>query len=372
MNLVFAADAVIRFKNGSIFAHTTSSALPPFQTDQPAFIGWLCQFSRPTLVHEAAKHFATEQKQFIEKAVHYLLESGVLVLANQSTDENTDDRQAYINRHLKLLARHFYDLACDVHAYGPNADRFLAERTGISLEQRLLALASATDGIRSELMPLRADYLKTQLANLQIDENTKHLKLHIGAGGSAIDGWVNIDIHPAPLALNVHWGLPFADSSVDYVFVSHLLEHLFYPNDVGAFFDELFRVLSPNGIVRIVVPDIEQCIEAYTKNDAQFFQHRQQHWGGDAEQSTRLQHFLAYSGAGPDPFYLFEAHKFGYDFETLSKTLVAHHFRNIIRSDYMKSEHETLKLDVHSEVAGAKYGDRYYSLFVEAQKPDKG
>jgi predicted SAM-dependent methyltransferase len=368
MNLVFAADAVIRFKNGSIFAHTTSSSLPPFQTDQAALIGWLCQFSRPTFVHDALKHVAPEQKQFVEKAVQYLLESGVLVSANQSIEEY-DDRQTHINRHLKLLARHFYDLACDVHAYGPNANRFLAERTGISLEQRLLALASAADGIRSELLPLRSHYVKTQLAHLHIDENTKHLKLHIGSGSSAIDGWVNIDIHPAPLALNVHWGLPFADGSVDYVFVSHLLEHLFYPNDVGAFFDELFRVLAPKGVIRVVVPDIEQCIEAYTKNDAQFFQQRQQHWGGDAEQSTRLQHFLAYAGAGPDPFYLFEAHKFGYDFETLSKTLATHQFQNIVRSEYMKSEHDALKLDVHSEVAGAKYGDRYYSLFVEAQKP---
>ena len=30
-------------------------------------------------------------------------------------------------------------------------------------------------------------------------------------------------------------------------------------------------------------------------------------------QATRLEHFLSYAGAGPDPAWLFEAHKFGYD-----------------------------------------------------------
>jgi hypothetical protein len=38
----------------------------------------------------------------------------------------------------------------------------------------------------------------------------------------------------------------------------------------------------------------------------------------------------------------------------------------------MGSEHPALRVDDVSEVAGAKYGDRYYSLFVEALAPGEG
>lgn len=44
-------------------------------------------------------------------------------------------------------------------------------------------------------------------------------------------------------------------------------------------------------------------------------------------------------------------------------------FRNITRSNYMASDHATLRVDEVSAVANAKYGNRYYSLFVEAQRP---
>lgn len=51
-------------------------------------------------------------------------------------------------------------------------------------------------------------------------------------------------------------GIPAEDESVDGVYHSHLFEHL--DRDVAArFLKETHRVLKPNGIVRIVVPDLE-------------------------------------------------------------------------------------------------------------------
>jgi ubiquinone/menaquinone biosynthesis C-methylase UbiE len=180
---------------------------------------------------------------------------------------------------------------------------------------------------------------------------------------------VNIDVYPAPLAINVLWGLPFATDSARYVFVSHLLEHLFYPADVGPFLSEVHRVLAPGGVVRIVVPDIEQCIEAYSKNDRTFFDSRRETFTWWPQKGTRLEDFLAYAGVGAEPAYLFEAHKYGYDFETLARTLREAGFTAIIRSSFMGSAHEPLQIDSISSVAGARYGERYYSLFVEAEKP---
>ena len=69
---------------------------------------------------------------------------------------------------------------------------------------------------------------------------------------------------------------------------------------------------------------------------------------------------------------MFESHKYGYDFETLSKVLIDAGFQNVIRSGYMASAHEALRIDDVSAVASAQYGDRHYSLFVEAEQPSGG
>jgi SAM-dependent methyltransferase len=57
-------------------------------------------------------------------------------------------------------------------------------------------------------------------------------------------------------------GIPFADESVDVVYHSHLLEHL--DREVAPrFLIEIRRVLKPNGIMRIVVPDFEDAARQY-------------------------------------------------------------------------------------------------------------
>jgi SAM-dependent methyltransferase len=57
-------------------------------------------------------------------------------------------------------------------------------------------------------------------------------------------------------------GLPFADSSFDVVYHSHVLEHI-DREAAPAFLGECFRVLKPGGVVRIVVPDLELLLKAY-------------------------------------------------------------------------------------------------------------
>jgi predicted SAM-dependent methyltransferase len=138
---------------------------------------------------------------------------------------------------------------------------------------------------------------------------------------------------------------------------------------VRAFLGELRRTLQPGGRVRIVVPDIEKCIEAYTQHDAQFFASRRETWSWWPQNPTRLEDFLAYSGAGPEPALLFESHKYGYDFDTLRKVLEECGFADVQRSEFMASAHAELRVDDASAVAGARYGQRYYSLFVEAARP---
>jgi predicted SAM-dependent methyltransferase len=369
--LVFAPDTLVRFKSGRILIHTTSSAMRAFESDSPMLVGWLCQFAKPTHLDAALGALQPADRPVVAKIVEYLKQSGALVEQDAPGAAMMEDEEvmARTQQHLRLLARNFYELACDVLGFGPYAEHEMFTRTGAGVERRLMALLSATDSLRSELGGLRQTYLASQLTALKVSAGDRELKLHIGCGKGLLAGWINIDVSPAPLSLNVQWGLPFPDASVRHIFVSHLLEHLFFPKDVKPFLEEIHRVLAPGGIVRVVVPDIEQCIEAYVNNDSSFFGSRRETWTWWPENPTRLEDFLAYAGAGAEPAYLFESHKYGYDFETLSRSLADAGFVGVTRSKYMGSEHPELRVDDASAVANAKYGDRYYSLFVEARRP---
>jgi predicted SAM-dependent methyltransferase len=370
LTLVFAPDTLVRFRGGRLLIHTTSSPMPAFETGQPLLLGWLGQFVRPSPLGKALAALPAGDRAGAARVVDYLQRAGVLVPASATPQAWQDDEiEARSRQHLRLLSRSVYDLACDLYGLGPHAERELAAATGIGVERRLMALLAALDGLRQELGALRVSHLTGQLAELGVTAAARELKLHIGCGPTPIAGWINMDVYPAPLALNVLRGLPFAAGSARCVFVSHLLEHLFFPADVRPFLAEIRRVLAPGGIVRIVVPDVEQCIAAYTANDREFFASRRETWPWWPPDPTRLEDFLAYSGAGPEPAWMFQSHKYGYDYETLARELHKAGFTAIERSTYMGSRHEALRVDDASSVARAQYGNRYYSLFVEAGAP---
>ncbi len=62
---------------------------------------------------------------------------------------------------------------------------------------------------------------------------------------------------------DIRKGLPFDNCSLDVVYHSHFFEHL--DRDTGKLFlKECYRVLKPNGTMRLVVPDLEHFIKEYT------------------------------------------------------------------------------------------------------------
>ena len=69
----------------------------------------------------------------------------------------------------------------------------------------------------------------------------------------------NIEVH------DLSRGVPFPSDSVDAVYHSHFLEHL---DRVGAknLLVEIKRVLKPNGIHRVVIPDFENLCRQYTRH----------------------------------------------------------------------------------------------------------
>ena len=113
-------------------------------------------------------------------------------------------------------------------------------------------------------------------------------KLNFGCGRTPTKGWLNFDNSPALLNKeqieNIEWNknneihfadatkaLRFNDTTVDYIYTSHMIEHLLR-SDVESFLKECLRVLKVGGIIRISVPDLELAVDTYLQNkDADAF-----------------------------------------------------------------------------------------------------
>ncbi|MDT5271688.1 MAG: hypothetical protein QOH49_3874 [Acidobacteriota bacterium] len=129
------------------------------------------------------------------------------------------------------------------------------------------------------------------------------VKVNLGCGLAVASGWLNIDASlnsffsrwPTPvlkvlyrasgakqwyteaqyvgiikshdfLHHNLDYGIPLPDASVDYVYSSHWLEHL-YREDAERLMREAYRVLKPGGCIRTCVPDLEHAVRQYLKGN---------------------------------------------------------------------------------------------------------
>ena len=122
------------------------------------------------------------------------------------------------------------------------------------------------------------------------------IKLNLGCGLQCPEDWINIDssigvklskrpiikkliyaLAPKSLGLpNIDWPsntvwmdltktFQFENESVDFIYSSHTIEHLTY-EEATFVFNECYRVLKPNGIIRIIVPDFGSLVENYLSN----------------------------------------------------------------------------------------------------------
>ncbi len=98
------------------------------------------------------------------------------------------------------------------------------------------------------------------------------LRLHIGCGTRYLEDWINIDnnsdnnITRLDMNLDLRNPLPFSDNSVHYIYHEHFLEHLSVLEAVRALKD-FMRVLRPNGVMRVSVPDLALVVANYGNPD---------------------------------------------------------------------------------------------------------
>jgi len=361
--LVVAPDAVVRFRGGRLHVHT-GGPQRAYASDDPDLFALLARFATPREPEDALAAAPEGSRPALRAALDRLTAIGALVPATAEPRPGPDPVDAFV----APLADAVHRLAGDLAGLGPFAREALAARTGVPLDDRLLALLAGVTSLEAELRELRADHLSRQLAALGLTPDSRGLRLHLGAGGQRLPGWINVDAHPSELALDLKWGLPFGDGAADLVFMSHMLEHFFYPEETLAVLAEIRRVLAPEGRLRVVVPDVEQCLRAYASDDAAFFEEREKTWTWWRGLDTRLVAFLSYAGVGPRPSHFLESHKFGYDYDTLAHALRQAGFSRVERSSFQGSAEPALRVDEASLVAGATHAAGHYSLFVEARR----
>lgn len=89
----------------------------------------------------------------------------------------------------------------------------------------------------------------------------------MGCGSRFHPDWTNIDIvssSPSVQEYDLRQGIPYPDSTFNVVYHSHLMEHL-TKHEALDFLKECYRVLKLNGIIRVVVPDLEQITCIYLR-----------------------------------------------------------------------------------------------------------
>jgi predicted SAM-dependent methyltransferase len=187
-----------------------------------------------------------------------------------------------------------------------------------------------------------------------MDETLKNLsqtfkKYNLGCGTHFYPGFLNIgywsnlgegsvykDLNGTQgtfmLNFDLRHGIPAQDDSLDLVYHSHMLEHLSYLDGI-TFLKECYRTLAPGARMRVLVPDLEIWINAYTNKNRFFFE----------EYRKVLDPEIYVTNASIFMGMLHNhEHKWGYDFDSL-KWLVEHvGFVDVKRTLYADSTLEDI------------------------------
>jgi predicted SAM-dependent methyltransferase len=117
------------------------------------------------------------------------------------------------------------------------------------------------------------NYWMKKLGYAARSRNGHRLDLHLGSGTRYLPGFINIDANPlqkTDLWLDVRCGLPFGTASVDSIYSTHMIEHM-YPDELDILLRECARVLKAGGGMRIIVPSLSNAIRAFQERRHDWF-----------------------------------------------------------------------------------------------------
>lgn len=141
--------------------------------------------------------------------------------------------------------------------------------------------------------------------------------------------WLAVDVRVesrAGISWDRRYGLPFADGSVVLIYASHVLEHLEFRHELPRLLrsSSSFRALEPQWKIRIVVPDVQQFLYAYTGSHSENWAHL-----GFTQLLSDMPTSMCLAN---HVFHQDGEHHFGFDFETLEWALTQSGLCNIVHS----------------------------------------
>lgn len=188
-------------------------------------------------------------------------------------------------------------------------------------------------------------------------------KLQFGAGPNCLEGWLNTDlwpIHNGVYLLDASKPFPLEDNTFDYILSENQIEHLSYHNALFML-RECYRVLRPNGKLRIATPDLEILAGLYqspkSESQQKYIKAVIDNWGKEVKVNSSCFVFNI-------SFYRF-GHKFIYDSKTLQDSLEKSGFVNITRHALGESNEpafQNVELHIREEYV------RFDALVLEASK----
>ena len=189
-------------------------------------------------------------------------------------------------------------------------------------------------------------------------------KLNIGCGENLLEEWLNTDLIPDSrvIFLDASRPLPFADSTFNYVFSEHMVEHIDYQN-ARKLFREVYRILRTGGKFRVATPDLHFLIKLYSEKSciySDYISWMSEKWLQDFDfetDSVVINHVM--HGFG---------HRFIYDFKLLKMVLEKVGFSDITRHSPGESNDEHLKnVEGHGKIVPSKFND-LETMVVECSK----
>ena len=156
-----------------------------------------------------------------------------------------------------------------------------------------------------------------------------NIKIQFGAGSgkygeakkTVLGTFLNTDIF-GKIPVDINYSLPFPNNSIDLIFSSHLIEHI-YQRKADLFFQESLRILKEDGQLIIATPTINKIFDILYKSNK--------------KQTNEIyeEHKNSFLGRKPTPARLINAlthinygHKFLFDYETLNDLAVSNGFKS--------------------------------------------
>lgn len=156
-------------------------------------------------------------------------------------------------------------------------------------------ISSYNHGERQLLEKSKETPIVKSTANAKIKQSGGRIRLNLGSGSKEIDGYLSVDVRELPevdVVADVA-ALPYEKETVDEILSAHLIEHFTAMVMERELLPYWYALLKSGGVFRVIFPDLDGMIQAYTGNEVSFETLAEVIMGG---QDYRLDyHYAVYS-----------------------------------------------------------------------------